>query len=92
MITLRKFAAALILGLVMSMALLTTGAFAQSANWHRHHHSVIVVNSVAVAGTHDGFGGWGGWGWGGFGCNDFFGNIFGGGAFASASASVVIAN
>lgn len=79
MTSMRKFVAALVLGLVMSLALLTTGAFAQSANsWFHHPHFVAVnVSSVAVA---DNFGGL----FGGFDC---FGPFFDG-AFAHANAHI----
>lgn len=88
MTTMRKFAAALVLGLVMCLALFTTGAFAQSV--HRGHIGVSVQTSaVAVADrgfNHFGFPFFGGFGGFGF---PFFGG-FGGGAFAAAHSNVHI--
>lgn len=68
-----KFIVALALGLMMSLALLTT-SFAQSA----HHQTASTTAHTAVAssarwgGWGWGWGGWGGcgWGWGGCGCWD----------------------
>ncbi|HXR66338.1 MAG TPA: hypothetical protein VN729_10460 [Ktedonobacteraceae bacterium] len=84
----RKFVAALVLGLVMCLALFTTGAFAQSA--HRGHARFVTVSATAIAGGDNfwnDFGGWGGFG--GFGgCCDDFGPFFGGGAFAHASVRI----
>lgn len=89
MTNMRKFAAALVLGLVMCLALFTTGAFAQSA--HRGHIGIVSVNSVAVAGG-DGFGfgdfGGFGFGFGGFGCGCCHDFGFGG-AFAHASVNIL---
>ena len=79
----RKLATAMVLGLVMCMALFTTGAFAQNA--HRGH--IVSVNAVAVASTGDSF-----WNdfpfFGGFGCGNGFGPFFGG-AFAHASVHIL---
>lgn len=86
MTRMRKFAAALVLGLVMCLALFTTGASAQSA--HRWHHGgAIIVNAVAVANAGNfGFDDFGFGGFGGFcGCGCFNGFD---GAFAQASAHI----
>ena len=70
MMKMRKFAAALLLGLVMCLALFTTGAIAQSA--YRGHD--VSAMAIAVAGGNNGWGsGWGGWPFGGFWNNGFFG-------------------
>ncbi|HLI69826.1 MAG TPA: hypothetical protein VKV19_08715 [Ktedonobacteraceae bacterium] len=55
-----KFTVALALGLFMSLALLTTGSFAQSAN--SHVANTPAHTTVAHAAR------WGGWWWGGCGC------------------------
>lgn len=79
MLKVGKFAIAAILCLVLTMVLLTTGAFAQSAN----HAAVVQAAHTAVSAHASwwwggwgwrfpfwGWGGWGGWGgwWGGCGC------------------------
>ncbi|HEY1348295.1 MAG TPA: hypothetical protein VGF67_01560 [Ktedonobacteraceae bacterium] len=64
-----KFIVALALGLMMSLALLTT-SFAQSAHPQAAH--IPAHTATAAAATWGGCGGWGwggcgGWGWGGCG-------------------------
>ena len=91
MTNMRKFAAALVLGLVMCLALFTTGAFAQSAH-HGHRGGAVIVNATAIAIADqdnflNGFGGFGGFG--GCGCfNSCFNPFFNNGAFAHASVRI----
>jgi len=71
MISMRKLAAALVLGPMLCLTLFTTGASAQSAL----HVGHISVSAVAVARDHDifdFFGGLGGCFFSGFGCGDTF--------------------
>lgn len=81
MLKVRKFATALVLGLIMCLALFGTGAFAQIGT------GVGISNSVASAGGFGFpfFGGFGGFG--GFFGDDFgLGSFFGPDAFASSTA------
>ena len=71
----RKFAAALVLGLIMCLALFTTGAFAQSA--YLGHG--VSATAIAVAGGNHGWNGGSGFGWGCGGWNNgLFPGFFGG--------------
>ncbi len=90
MMKMRKFAAALVLGLIMCLALFTTGAFAQSA--FRGHGAS--ATAIAVAGGNNGgcgfgwgCGGFGGWPFGGCWNSCFFPGFFDGGSAAFAFAN-----
>ena len=61
MLNIRKLVTALVLGLVLSLALLTTG-FAQTAN---HTQKAVATHTSTAQVAH-----WGGWGWDGCGCGD----------------------
>jgi hypothetical protein len=61
MLKLTKCSVALALGLVLSLALLTTSSFAQSA-----YHTTNQVTQTTARTAWGGWG-WGGWGWGGWG-------------------------
>ena len=70
MLKIGKFAVAAVLCLVMTLALLTTGAFAQSATQsavsQASHTATVTVNAhPSWWWRHWGFGGWGGL-WGGW--------------------------
>lgn len=65
MLNIRKLVTALVLGLVLSLALLTTG-FAQTAG---HAQQAVATHTSTTQAAHCGGCGWGwgdgGWGWGG---------------------------
>lgn len=89
MMKMRKFAAALVLGLIMGLALFTTGAFAQSA----HRSNGVSATAIAVAGGNNGgcgfglgCGGFGGWPFSSCGNNGFFPGFFGNNSTAFAAA------
>jgi len=93
MTKMRKFATALVLGLVMCLALFATGAFAQNAHRGHWNHVAVSATAIAIAGGDNFWNDFGGCGFGGFGgfggcwnpCGDFFGN----GAFAHASVHIL---
>ena len=76
----RKFAAALVLGLIMCLALFTTGAFAQSA--HLGHG--VSATAIAVASGNNGWND-------GFGISPF-GGCWNNGFFGGHSAAIAIAH
>lgn len=89
MTKMRKFATALVLGLVMCLALFATGAFAQSVHHGPWNNVSVSSSAVAIAGGNNFWGGFGGCGFGGFGGFwNPFGAFFGNGAFAHASAHI----